>query len=65
MPVHVEEMSSEVSVLEGELPLSAAQIERLVKIVLDRLARKQQDAELSREATRVRTHAAPPSAIHE
>jgi hypothetical protein len=65
MSIHVEEMSSEVSVVEGELPLSAAQIERLVKMVIDRLARQQQNTERAREATRVRTQAAPPSAVHE
>ena len=58
MPVFVEEMSSEVSVVEGELPLSPSQIEKLVQLVLKRLAEKQQDDRRRREATQIRRQAA-------
>ncbi len=60
MPVHVEEMNMEVQVADGELPLTEAQIERLAKIVLSRLERKQREAGRIREATTLRTQAAPP-----
>ena len=38
MPVHVDEMSSEITVVEGELPLTPQQIEKLVKLVMRRIA---------------------------
>lgn len=60
MPVHVEEMTSEVSIVEGELPLSPAQIEKLVRLVMSRLAEKHRDDERVREATRLRRQASMP-----
>ena len=60
MPVFVEEMTSEVAVTEGELPLSPAQVERLVQVVLKRLADKQQEDRRMREATQLRRQAAEP-----
>ena len=59
MPVHIEEMTSEVSVVEGELPLSAAQVEKLVRLVISRLAEKHQEEQRRREATRLRSQASP------
>jgi len=59
MPVHVEELTSEVSVVEGELPLSPAQIEKLVRLVISRLAEHERDEERRREATRLRRQASP------
>jgi hypothetical protein len=60
MPVFVEEMTSEVAVAEGELPLSPAQVEKLVQLVLKRLADKQQEDRRMREATALRRQAAEP-----
>jgi hypothetical protein len=59
MPVHIEEMHSDVSAFDGDLPLSEAQLEKLVQIILARLERKQRDAKHLREATAVRAQAAP------
>jgi hypothetical protein len=59
MPVHVEELTSEVSVVEGELPLSPEQIEKLVRLVISRLAEHQRDEERRSEATRLRRQASP------
>ncbi len=56
MPVHVEEMSSEVSVSDADLPLSEAQIDKLVKIIMKRMERREQEARLSDEATTIRAH---------
>ncbi len=61
MPVHVENMTSTVNVVDGELPLSEAQIEKLVGIVLRRLEQQKREAESAREATAVRPRAAPPA----
>lgn len=60
MPVYVEEMTSEVGVISGDLPLSDAQIEKLVKIVVDRLDRRQRESRSIREATELRSQATPP-----
>ena len=38
MPVRVEQMTSEVAATAGALPLTEAQIEKLVQIILRRLA---------------------------
>jgi hypothetical protein len=54
MPVHIDEMVSDVTVVAGDLPLSAAQIERLVQIVIKRLAEKHLDASRSHAATKLR-----------
>jgi hypothetical protein len=59
MPVHVEEMTSEVAVMDGDLPLSEKQVEKLVQIVLRRLEEKTREAEMSREATALRRSARP------
>lgn len=56
MPVHVEDMSSEVSVVDADLPLSDAQIDKLVGVVMRRLERKQREAKQSDEATVIRPH---------
>jgi hypothetical protein len=37
MPIHVERMESEVAVFDGELPLSEAQLRKLVAMVGRRL----------------------------
>jgi hypothetical protein len=65
MPVYVEEMTSEVAVFEGELPLTEAQIEKLVKLVLRRLEEKQREVRHIREATVLRREAAPPLLVGE
>jgi hypothetical protein len=63
MPIHVGEISSDVSVFDSDLPLSEAQIEKLVAIILQRLEKKQREQELSREATVIRRSSAPPLPI--
>jgi hypothetical protein len=47
MPIHIDEVTTEVTVLDGELPLTDAQVERLVTLILGRL-------EQQRRATQVR-----------
>jgi len=61
MPVHIGEIDSQVSVAgKGQGFLSPAQIEHVVQLVIKRLAEKQHDAKLSREATQLSREAAPP-----
>ena len=65
MPIHVEEMRSDVTVAEGELPLSPAQIDKLVALVAQCLAARAHDARQIDEATQLGRHAAPPSRVDE
>lgn len=60
MPVHVEEMTSEVTVADGELPLTSAQVEKLVRLVMSRLVEREREAARSSEATRLRRQASAP-----
>ncbi len=59
MPVHIDEMTTEVTAVDGDLPLGDAQIEKLVERVLRRLEEKQRLERQSLEATRLRRQAAP------
>ena len=59
MSVHVDEMTSEINIVEGELPLTAAQIERLVKLVTSRLDARKRDASHQRDATSLTSSVAP------
>lgn len=65
MPIYVETLSSDVTVVEGELPLSEAQLERLARLVLRRLEEQQRAAQKVYQATRLRERAAPPTPIGE
>lgn len=65
MPVHIEEMTSDVAVLNGDLPLTEVQIEKLVKLVSQHMEEKQREARQLREATALRQGAAPPLQIGE
>lgn len=57
MPVHIEDMQTEVTVFDGDLPLSPEQIEKLVKIVLRRLEEQQHNTKSNRQATEIRNSA--------
>jgi hypothetical protein len=63
MPVHVEEMTSEVTVIDGDLPLTDQQVEALVGRVLRRLGEKKREAALVAEATKVRRQSVPEAPI--
>jgi hypothetical protein len=63
MPVYIGDVTSEVGVVDGEMPLSPAQIDKLVAIVMKRLHDKHRDSHQSREATRLRREARPPGPI--
>jgi hypothetical protein len=65
MPVHIDELSSEVTVLDGDLPLTPRQIDRLVRIVMQRLDAEQRESRRRKEATMLRSGAAPPARVGE
>ena len=53
MSLHIEKLTNEVTVMHGDLPLSDAQIDKLVRIVLVRLQQRAQDAARQAAATRL------------
>jgi len=59
MPIDVGKFTTEVTVADGELPLSPAQVEKLVQAVLRRLGEKQRADQQGREANEIRAHALP------
>ncbi len=50
-------MTSELTLLDGAIPLNEAQVEELVCLVLQRLEQKQRDQHHSKEATAIRRRA--------
>jgi hypothetical protein len=65
MPIHVGKLDSEVSVVDGDLPLTDGQVEKLVQIVLKQLEVAQRDSQKAGEATMLRRSAAPPARVGE
>jgi hypothetical protein len=63
MPVRVEEMTSEVVAAMGDLPLTEAQIEKLLQIIMRQLAERERAEGHSREATALRRRVAPGAPI--
>jgi hypothetical protein len=59
MPVHIENLATQVDAFEGELPLSRAQIERLVKLVIARIEEQQRVQRAREESSRIRAEATP------
>ena len=60
MPVHIEKMTSEIAIQEGAGALSAAQIDRIVNLVIDRLEARAREAERARAATKIGRQATKP-----
>jgi len=60
MPVHIDEMTSDVTIVEGELPLTPPQIEKLVKLVMHRIAEKKTDAQRTRAAVQLKRQSSTP-----
>ena len=63
MPLHIEELSSEVTVIDGDQSMSEKQKEMLVQMVIRRLAEKNREAERRLKATELRRQAAEPLEI--
>jgi hypothetical protein len=59
MPIDVGRFTTEVTIADGDLPLSPAQTEKLVQLVLCRLQEKQRAEKQARESTALRAQAAP------
>lgn len=59
MPVHVEEIVSDVTVTGGDLPLTEAQLERIAEFVIARIDRRERERAAARAATRLRSTSEP------
>jgi hypothetical protein len=60
MPIHIEQVTTDVAVFDGELPLSEAQLDALVKLVAARLADgRRVDRERERAAQLLRPSVLP------
>jgi len=60
MPLHIEELTSEVTVIDGDSFLTEAQKELLVQMVIKRLGEKAREAERKANATKLRRQAGAP-----
>jgi len=63
VPVHIEEVNSEIVYSEGDSPLSAEQTEALVGMILERLRESQDRAASIDAATAVRREVTPVSRL--
>jgi hypothetical protein len=59
MPIFIEELSAQVTVRSGEIPLTPAQLDQIADYVLRRLAEHQRDERRNRIADGVRASALP------
>lgn len=60
MPVHIEKLTSDVSVQDGELSLTPTQIEKLVALVICKLEDRAREAQKARAATKLTRQASRP-----
>jgi hypothetical protein len=60
MPVHIERLTSDVSVQDGELSLTPAQLDKLVALVICKLEDRAREAQKSRAATMLTRQASRP-----
>ncbi len=65
MSIHVDKMNSDVTVIDGDSPLSERQVEKLVQIVLERLESTRREEQKNREATTLTRSNAPPARVGE
>ncbi len=63
MPIHIQKMTSDVLTFNGDLPLTEAQIEKLVKIIIKRIEESQRQNKQNREATTIRRSVIAPDGI--
>jgi hypothetical protein len=63
MPLHIGELTADVTVVDGDLPLSERQLCQLADAVLRVLAARERDQRRQREATGIARSAQPPSSV--
>jgi hypothetical protein len=63
MPLHIGELTADVTVLDGELPLSERQLCQLADAVLRVIDARDRDQKRQREATCITRSAQPPASV--
>ena len=61
MPLFIENTTIETTVIDQDMPLTEAQIEKRVKLIMQRLATEARDQQSRRSATRLRNESLPDS----
>jgi hypothetical protein len=59
MPIFIDELSTQVTMHSGEIPLTPAQLNQITEHVLRRLAERQRDEHRNRMANGIRTSVMP------
>ena len=65
MPLHIGSLTADVTVVDGELPLSERQLAQVANAVLRLLVAKERDEKRRHEATCVTRSAQPSSPVRE
>jgi hypothetical protein len=65
VPIHVEQLTNEVTVMDGGLPFTESQLDQLAELVATRLERRDRDTRQSEEATTLRRRVAPALGLQE
>jgi hypothetical protein len=60
MPIHIQELTANVTAYQGDLPISDQQLNVIARAVERLLTERQRQAECSRAATAIRGSAEPP-----
>lgn len=60
MPIHIEDMTSDITVVDGDVPLSPEQLEALTARVLARVLQHQCEAQRQRDSMMIRRSVVPP-----
>jgi len=63
MPLHIGHLRADVTVLDGDLPLSERQLCQVAEAVVRILARRERDDHHQRESTEIRPSAQPPGPV--
>jgi hypothetical protein len=63
MPLHIGELTADVTVLDGELPLSERQLCQLADAVLRVIDARERDERRQQEATCITRSAQPPPSV--
>lgn len=53
MPIHIEQVTTDVAIFDGDVPLSDAQLERIAALAAARVEAGRRDADERREATSI------------
>jgi hypothetical protein len=65
MPLHIGSLTADVTVIDGELPISERQLAQVANAVLRLLAEKERDEKRRLEATCIKRSAQPSSPVRD